>query len=514
MKSIGTILIYLILISILPLSVGYYLFYVNNSDFNVVEVNYILDDQFNEYTKDSVLINTRNLLINKKYNELNLYLEKLDKKYETDITKEDVLFLSYSAFGIEDIAYEPFFNSWIEFSPKSYIPYLARGVFYYHMGWKARGSRWAKETRDEQFKKMHDYFKKSKDDLEKSLSINKNAVYAYYTFLRIANVEGNTDEEIKNFLKKALEINPHTLKVRQKYLRSITPRWGGSYKKMEDYIKNAELDLNANPKLQYLYGYIDSEKASIEEISKKYTSAREYYLRSLSLSGEYDYILFQLGKISVRKEDYTVGKEELSKAIEMNKEYSDYFYWRTFAYTNLKEYKKAIDDILYAYNLEPYSEKIKRRKVQIAQILNAEAYELRRKYEHDKALELYNLALQVDLENDSIYNGRARAYILKQDLVSALEDIKIAIEINPNDISHYLLIDYILAKGKNWEEIISYWDKFIELNPKNPRAYVERGGAYYHNRNIQKAVENAKISADLGNLEGKEAYEKFKHLAK
>lgn len=511
MKNIVTIFMYVLLVSIIPVSVGLYLYSLN--DYETIESINIIDDQFNEHTNDSVLIHTRNLLVNKKFNELNEYLEKLDKEYPNDIAKEELLFLSYSAFGIEDVAYESFFNSWINSTPNTYVPYLARGIYYYHMGWKERGHRWASETKEEQFDKMYDYFKKSKNDLDKSSSMNIDAIYSYSILMGMASTTGR-DEDVEYLMKKALEINIHSLKIREKYLKDISPRWGGSYEKMAKYIKNSPLDLKANPKLKYLYGAIFEDKARVEEISDGYNLAKELYKESLDLNGRNHFTLFKLGRNSIWRKDYQSALEELSEAISEYKENPDYYYWRSFAYSNLKQYENVIEDILYAYALKPYSEKIQKRKVRIAKILNSKAYDERMKYEYDKALRLYSLALQVDLENDSIYYGIAQAHIRKQDLVSALSNIKTAIEINPNDINHYLLIDYILAKSKEWDEIISYWDKFIYLNPKNPRSYVERGGAYYHKGDIKKAVENAKISADLGNLEGKEAYEKFKHMAR
>lgn len=513
MKTIGTVLAYIFLIAIIPISTGFYLYFNGENKEAIISKidKKIFFEQFTEYSKDSVTIKIRNMLIDKKFNELNKYFEELDKKYEVDISIEELLYISYDALAIKDIEYEEFFNSWIIFSPNSYVPYLGRGIFYYNMGWKERGNRWASETKDEQFEKMYKYFKKSKLDLDKSLVINQRIIYPYDTLIDMANTTSNEDE-VEYLVKKALEINRHSLKIRQRYLKTISPRWSGSYEKMTDYVDNIPIDLKANPKLKYLYGFIDSDKADMAKISSRYNQENRLLTKSLSLSGDYHSTIFKLGKNYVKQDKYKEGIIQLSKAIDIFKENSDYFYWRTIAYIDIKEFEKAKNDILYAYALNPFDKYIKKKKIYLGKVLNHEAYKLRKDNEIEQALNLYNIALQVDLENDSMYYGIAQTYIRQHDLESALDNIKIAIEINPNDINHYLLIDYLLAKNKDWNQIISYWDSFIKLYPDNGRAYSERGGAYYHKGDIKKAVENAKISGDLGNLEGKEAYEKFKHL--
>lgn len=511
MKSIGTLILYVFLVSIIPISVGLYIYNMDNNSKEIMSTDSIIFTQTNN--KNSVIIKVRNMLVNKKFEELNKYLKKIDENYKKDVRTEDLLFTVYYTFGIEDLSYLKFFNEWINGNHSSSNAYLARAIYFYHMGWHERGHRYVSETKNDQFDKMYEYFKKSYDDINKYVELNENTVISYLVLIGIHTTSGQ-DEIVKKLMKEALKINNNTLKIRQAYLKSITPRWGGSYPKMNRYLENMQFDLKAYPKLKVLYGVVYIEKAVTASIASKYNVAHDFLEESRTLSGEYESTLFKLGKNYVRRKMHNEAINSLTRAIELNSEDSDYYYWRSKAYTYEKEYEKAKDDILYAYELKPYSETIIERRIYLSDVLNSEAYKLRKKYLADEALEKYSLALELNLDNDSIYYGLAQAYILKHDLTSALSNIKIAIEIAPNNIDHYVLLDYILAKENDWNQIISYWDKFIELNPENGRAYVERGGAYYHKGDIKKAVENAKISADLGNLEGEEAYAKFKHLAR
>ncbi len=114
----------------------------------------------------------------------------------------------------------------------------------------------------------------------------------------------------------------------------------------------------------------------------------------------------------------------------------------------------------------------------------------------------------------SWYEKRARAFIDQKDLNSALTEVKTAIELDPSSISHYLLIDWIIAsQSQNWDEIIKYWNQYLNLKPEDGRAYLERGGAYFQKKDIISAVADAKRSADLGNAEGQKMYYRIKNMA-
>ena len=68
----------------------------------------------------------------------------------------------------------------------------------------------------------------------------------------------------------------------------------------------------------------------------------------------------------------------------------------------------------------------------------------------------------------------------------------------------------MLAKKSSWKTIIAYWDKFIAHNPESGRAYRNRGGAYYRMGDMKFAIKDAKRSAELGDLQGKEIYKRFR----
>ncbi len=122
-----------------------------------------------------------------------------------------------------------------------------------------------------------------------------------------------------------------------------------------------------------------------------------------------------------------------------------------------------------------------------------------------------NLTMQADSDNAISYYNRARKNISSNEKVSAIDDLKKAIEIDPNNIDYFILMDWLLMmQTADWNVIISNWDKCIDSNPENDIVYLERGGAYFHKGDIASAVADLKCAADLGNEKGRILYEKYK----
>ena len=71
------------------------------------------------------------------------------------------------------------------------------------------------------------------------------------------------------------------------------------------------------------------------------------------------------------------------------------------------------------------------------------------------------------------------------------------------------MVDYMLARNKQWDAILEYWNKFLELEPDHAGAYLERAGTNYHNNDFENALDDLEKSCDLGNKEACIRYEKL-----
>lgn len=461
---------------------------------------------------NSEILKIRTLLKQKEFKSLNDYFENLQRQSHKDISKEQALVFAYKAFSINSESYLPLLDSWVKTTPNSYIPYLARATYHYHMGWFARGGKWASETKEIQFEKMKVYLAKATDDIALSLDLNSNSAVTFTLLSAISLTEGS-DENVRRFMQKALKISPASFYVRKAYLKAISPKWGGSLKEMLAYVIESSNYLDDNPKLKLLQGAMGTYAGDMKSIVKKYSVAEALYTESLT-HGENDDVLFKRGKVRNRQAKFESAITDYSRAIELNSEVADYYYYRAGSLMELKHYDDALKDIQFAYKLDPYDKYIKNRRKVLANRLEHQGYESNQNLKGKSAIEKFTAAMELDPDNPELYFRRAKAHVNQRDLKSALEDIEIAVGISPDNYSYVRYIDYILAKSRNWSQIIQYWDKYIELRPQDGRAFVERGGAFYRKGDMKSAVENAKKSAELGNLEGIEAYNRFKHMVK
>ena len=85
-----------------------------------------------------------------------------------------------------------------------------------------------------------------------------------------------------------------------------------------------------------------------------------------------------------------------------------------------------------------------------------------------------------------------------------------AIEKNPRHFPSYRMIDYLLAQRRDWEAIISYWNRFIALEPNHAEAYYERSGTHYHNRDMKSALRDLARACELGSKDACMRYNKMK----
>lgn len=480
----------------------------NKADTETIKVTEPGIKSHNYFVSDGYKNNFRVMLQNGEYQKLNRSLEKLQNDVNKNIVNEGRLFVAYSSFEIKNADYEALFNYWVIATPDNYQPYLARASYYYAMSWLSRGHKFMSRTSDKAVDEMYDYFKLAMNDISVVISKNNKIVVPHYLLIGMSAM-GNGNRELTKVMSQALAINPLSYELRVRYLNFITPRWGGSLKMMASFIEQTEKYMPKNIRLEALSGLALSEAGEMQALKKNYKKAEEYFMTALSLGENHD-ILYERGIARNYLKKYKAAIQDLSRAIEIYSQKSRYYYWRARSYNALKQYDKAASDIKKAYSLDPFDAYVKSHINWMTNRLVNEAYKLNSDQKFEQAINKYSLALDLSPDGAANYDYRSRAYIGLHKMGKALDDIKTAIRLDPSEIRYYLMVDYLLAKSKKWDEIIRYWDKYIKLKPSNGRAYMERGGSYFRKGDLQAAIANAKKSSELGYIEGNEMYNRLK----
>jgi tetratricopeptide (TPR) repeat protein len=75
------------------------------------------------------------------------------------------------------------------------------------------------------------------------------------------------------------------------------------------------------------------------------------------------------------------------------------------------------------------------------------------------------------------------------------------VQLDPKHFESYRSLDWVLAKQGKWDAVVEHWNRFLALQPNHARAYLERGGTFFHKRDLKRAFEDAQKACQLGEQE-------------
>jgi tetratricopeptide (TPR) repeat protein len=235
-------------------------------------------------------------------------------------------------------------------------------------------------------------------------------------------------------------------------------------KAVEYYTKEIEI----SPNNSKAYNYLGNIYVQLREFDK----AREIYNKLIRVDDKnaQNYIIraqFFMTDI----DDYSSSISDLTKAIELEIDNSDFYFTRAQAYFKIKDFKNAIYDFEKALELNP-------------EITNSEYIysEIAKCYvgigDFEKALENYNMEINLG-ENALAYSERAIFYdSYLNDFEKANLDFKKAIELAPN--TNNIILQYLnfLYSNKKYEQALEISKKAREIEPKDPQSDFVSGLIY------------------------------------
>ena len=461
-----------------------------------------------EIENDQLKSTLRSFFIQKKYIELNEILGNLQAKTESDIRSEESLCRAYRTFNISTSSSQAIHDAWVQQTPKSYQAYLARAMHYYAAAWKARGGGWASNVSAQSMTNMRTLLGKADADITKVLEFNSKSLPAYVLRVRVYKTLGLDTTKI---LKKGLQASPASYSIRESYLDSITPHWGGSYEAMSSFAKKSQAYKYKNKKISLLQGIPYWVVADDLRRDASYKQAEITYNKALEY-GENHNVYHSRGVNSYYQKNYKAALQDFDKANSLYPENSEHLRWISKTYSALEEHSKALKAIKKAQQINPFDSNVLKQMRVIALHFTQSGYTASNNATSKLAIENFTLALDATPEDADIYYRRSRVHAEEFNLDKAEKDAKKALQLDPSKYSYYVNIDWILAKRKKWPAIVKYWEQYLAINPDDHRALLQVGGTFFHQGNVKKALEYAKRSADLGNKEALVTYNKYKHL--
>ena len=256
------------------------------------------------------------LILEKRFDEF----EKMSKKYESDFKKdplfESQLYKLYDAIDSIPELEKPL-KKWVKKKP-SYMSYCALGTYYAHKGYETRLAEHVESASMKSSPKVKKLYSSANSYLRKSIKDNSSFTPAYCKLIYAENTCGNIDEILK-IHNDAIELVPKSFYVRAVYLNSLVPKWGGTYDKMDSYLKTINYDQLNNARVWSLQGLVSREKGSTAYLDKKYSESIEYYNEALSY-GDDMYVYQWRGNAYWKIKKLEKALADLRKYYEYNKE--------------------------------------------------------------------------------------------------------------------------------------------------------------------------------------------------
>jgi tetratricopeptide (TPR) repeat protein len=308
----------------------------------------------------------RRLLLSKSYDALDRILTAFADSVLRDYRIEYRLFDAYAAFAIAVPSMEPYLTEWVKERPNSAAAHLARASFFRESAWNARGYKYARETKQEQFVRMGNFLRLTLVDLDAALRLDPSSVAAYRQLIDIASFNGDTRSS-RSFLDKALKLQPNSFVLRMAHMHNLEPRWGGSYEEMAQFATESAPYAKRNPRITALNGYVDLDQGRVAEAAGRNGDAIEAYQRALGYGNLWEF-RYQRGRYNSRANQEEAALEDFNSVLVQYPQFADALSDRsTSAYeigrqasgsAEAEYYSQAFRDVMLAAALDPADDDI------------------------------------------------------------------------------------------------------------------------------------------------------------
>lgn len=270
----------------------------------------------------------------------------LDAHYQQPEQREQI-FNAFEVFDESERAAKVA-ERWLKAAPKSAFANTAMGAHYSEAGWKARGTRWASETPDENFKRMTENFGHSVPLYLEALKIEPRLSVACY---RLAGVGRNSSDALQQFaLARCTKVDPDSYFVALEHIDGAEPRWGGSDEQLRSAVAYAAARTERNPALGALLGEAAGYRPKMADDLGPVADDLAAAVR-MGPSGS----LFRSAGLGYRRNRQTwEAYAYLSQAVRFRPGDGDFWYWRSLVLSDMvHDVVGARSDIQRALALDP-----------------------------------------------------------------------------------------------------------------------------------------------------------------
>ncbi|GGY31451.1 hypothetical protein GCM10011297_00180 [Bacterioplanes sanyensis] len=449
----------------------------------------------------------RQFLLAGEFDRLNQGLATVSRLRERDIGHERMeVWLYHHLIGTDERFKQPL-AAWIRHSPAHYQPYLARLHSLYHQAFAARGHATSAETSSQQMQRMEHWLTLAEPDIERILQRNPQALPAYTAGVWIYKLMGRDDDSQALFQRGVARL-PASEALYRRYLRTLRPRWGGSYQAMLNLAQQANEQAHLNPRLELVAGEIVADMMNRQLLDRQYRQA----LQASSETGfEEHLILRYTGRAHHHLGQYDQAVDWLQRSVDANPYDNVSRRYLAQAHRRLEQYLPAAEAMRSVVLTEPWKEKYRQ---QAASLVEDMMYHMRQNLSvHSAEVRHKKLNLALELSGDDA-DARLQLAFYYWDIRQperAEAEFEHLLKIAPDNLRVHRQYDrFLVNHGRQWHKIAAFWQRYLKRNPKDSIGWLEVGGTYYHMKDYRRARHAWKTAAELGNVTAQSNYERIR----
>jgi len=231
--------------------------------------------------------------------------------FESDPKAAPQLERTFETFAKIPRRSEAALNEWVK-TASSYSARAARGRFRLSRGIEERGGDYFGDTSSEHIEAMQAYFDQALDDLERSLQLSQKPYLSRRYTMAIMLYTGSRDE-FKTAYLEALKLAPGSVETRLAYMRSLEPRWGGSYQAMEVFVVESRSAVGMED-VRRLAARIPAYRGFERKRAKDFEQALGYFGSAIQLDPD-PYVLCQRAGTLSEYKRYNEAFNDVSRAL-------------------------------------------------------------------------------------------------------------------------------------------------------------------------------------------------------
>ena len=307
----------------------------------------------------------------------------------------------------------------------------------------------------------------------------------------------SNDKMKNNALANALKNHPYAYKIRLKYLQTLTPRWGGSYQKMAEFIDGCKNDIMHNPKLKELASSIPYDKGNFFYYLGKYKDAVNMYTEAIKCSEQASYYA-ERADAYAQLRDYQHAISDYDNALRLSPNDPDYLNRKANMFktpnngqTNQQVQRYSPDnDKNQDLSLISEREQATKHAEKGSNFLRAGRYE--------EAAAEFSEVIRIYSYDYNAYNNRAKCYLQLHNDEAALQDLLRVVELKSDNISAYFPIATIYANRGMYDNALNSMNTVLSMDPDNVEALYYRSKILTRMGSNFDALNDARRACDLG----------------